>query len=195
MKKTLLAAACLAALTASPAFAAPDDDTVLTLSATAGDECVLKAFTPSGAVAAGLAGNTVTFTNIDGDTALAGAANITLTATDSYCNYPHTVVVASASGGMIDTTPTAVDAASAPFIRRIGYNVIPSWNDDYDGLELPHSVVATAVADPLARTFVSPEVDAYRGNLQVTIVVTPDPVRPVLSGTYTDTLTITIGVI
>ena len=97
------------------------------------------------------------------------------------CNYAHNLSLQSTNGGMVNNTPPSVLAGD--FITTVPYTVDATWagtNLQLDTETDSNTAVSQAVAG------------ANSGDLVIVISIAPDP-RPLVAGTFADTLTIQIG--
>lgn len=201
MKRVLMAAAA-ASLFASPAaFAADSQTTNITIEGTVANTCVMgtPGFLGTNASQTALAGNAgtsaveITSLAVSADDAALAAVEFTLTYSDSYCNYAHSVDLNSANGGLVDATPIDVVAGSGDFVRRIGYDSTLTWADgaaivsDVDPTTSTAQATGTAIDGTAA-----PVSGAFRGDLVLGVVIASNP-NPVVAGTYNETLTVTMG--
>jgi hypothetical protein len=199
MKKLfLLGAATAALLCAGPAMAGPTATSNISLTGDSPQVCTLSAVSaPSatGSLSTGaLGGTTVTVSPIfDTTDSHIHAGTITLEWT-GMCNYAHNVSIKSTSGAMINGAYVA--PVGGTFVKRVGYAATFTWG--------PTSITPTAgITDltsttdqtaPGAQTSTGGAViGADAGNLDVTLTFN-DNASPVVSGTYTDTLTAQLGV-
>lgn len=199
MKRVLMAASAVALLAAPSAIAADSQTTDITFSGSVADTCVMSAPTvtaSSNATSTALEGNVGTSViGIDSlatsaDDASLAAASFQLTYADSYCNYAHTIDMASLNGGMEIATPVSV--VGGTFVQLIGYDSTLTWGaatvTDVDAATSTASATGTPVngtEDTVA--------GAYRGDLVLDVAIAADA-NPVVSGTYSETLTISLGV-
>lgn len=200
MKRVLMAAAAASLLVTPAALAAPSQTTDVTISGSVADTCVMSAPTvtaSSNATASALNGNAGTSTiGIDSlatsaDDASLAAASFQLTYSDSYCNYAHSIDMASAKGGMVIDTPVAV--VGGTFVQMIGYDSTLTWGAaSVTDVDSTTSTASNAAPGAVNGTEAS-VAGAYRGDLILDVSIAADT-NPVVSGTYSETLTISLGV-
>lgn len=200
MKRVLMAASAVALLATPSAFAAASQTTDITFSGSVADTCVMSTPTvtaSSNATSTALVGNAgVSTIGIDSlatsaDDASLAAASFQLTYADSYCNYAHTIDMASTNGGMVIATPVAV--VGGTFVQMIGYDSTLTWGaasvTDVDSTTSTSSAAAPGAVNGTEDTIAG----AYRGDLVLDVSIAADT-NPVVSGTYSETLTVSLGV-
>ncbi len=202
MKKLIIAATAVAALTASSAFADASQSTSVTFSGSVDNTCVMTTPTvtaSSNAASTALAGaagvSTIAITNLaDASTAALNAASFTLTYDGSYCNYAHKVGIKALKGGLVETADTNdVVAGSGNFVQRIGYDADVTWAGASTQGPDPATSYSSDEGDATKTTAINTTVTgANRGALVLSVAVAADT-NPVVAGTYSETLTLKIG--
>lgn len=187
MKKILIAAAASTALFSSAAFAQSNtDDADLDVTATVNQECSIANPTP------------VVFAEVNINEGAGSNALLLQNGSQSSsqniwvsCNYPTSITTQSANDGLLNDDPNSLAIAqndSSDFTNKIEYRVLLTSTDssfpnlDYrTRLEASESVTAAG---------------AFHNDASLRVVIDRDDTqkRPV-SGTYTDTTTITLGVV
>lgn len=186
MKLRILASAAALGLLAAPASAANTASDGVLISGSQDAVCVLTG-TPAdvllGALDAPL-----------GDAKAVVITNTTIKYGDSYCNKAHTIELKSTNGGL--TNGTALPTGSDLFAARVDYTASIAAADWGAAVEL--------VTDGTANQFKSEPVgNAFRNDalssggldsegLLVTIKTIANATDPLLQGTYSDTLTLTL---
>lgn len=210
MKKLIIAATAVAALTASSAFAA-DVTSSIGMESKSGNVCQIQT-TPNvvGATRTGTATNYTIADVFDATTALSTAKTVTVTwagttgtaannnlAPATYCNGLHSVSI-KGTGGFMDTSLPA--AGVAGFNGRLGYTSTLDWAGNAQtntGPEVSNAQVSTADTNSLADekyVYGSATIGAAanRGNLLLTVNTKPST-DPFLNGTYVETFTVTLS--
>ncbi len=203
MKKLILAAASLVALSSGSAFAADTQSTDVTFSGTVANTCVLKQGVFSAgtnAVLSGTAGgnagtSTVALTLADATTAALNSAGFTLTYADSYCNYAHKITIKATNGGLLNST-TGNDpvATSGAFVQRIGYDADLKWmGNSFAQGPNPSTSTTDKTGDTSATNEMPFAVNgANRADVVLTVAIASNT-NPVVAGTYSETLTIKLA--
>jgi hypothetical protein len=191
MKRILFAAAALAAFGfSSSAMAAATAEARVQVSGTVANTCTLAATeTFSGTGANKTAADAVFLTLADETNATLKASNFEMTF-KAMCNSAHEVTLRSTKGGLVQTNETPVDVREGTFIKRIGYEAKVIWAAT-PVVVAPSTNVGTSVGqgEMTARGSVT---GAKDGDLRLQVAVTAVN-TPVVSGTFSDTLTINIG--
>ena len=185
MQKLLIAAAMI--VVPATAFAQSSDDQAISLTATVGDACIIPAAS-QGPI-------TLSDPIADGTTAEAIEAVETITIDDAYCNAAGaTVTVASANGGLTVNNGALV-TVDGDFDQRVNYGVEMSWGattfTNVTTLETDGDI-ATPAAD--GDTFTTTGSSQPVNGDMTLVLTTDDPATdfPLVEGTYTDTITVTI---
>lgn len=181
MKLSLITSLALAAAMSAPAFAASDASDTITINGSVADTCTLSidgsAVSSSNAT---FAGSTIDITSLaDATTAVMTPASMSLSF-DGMCNYAHSIGLESANGGLDYTG--SVSVVGGTFDDLVEYTVSASW-DGGVSLESENTVANQSVAG------------AFRED-DVTLAFIFDNdggSDPLLSGAYTDSLTIQLG--
>ncbi|KAF0092808.1 MAG: hypothetical protein FD163_574 [Hyphomonadaceae bacterium] len=202
MKRIIFAATSFAAMAmAGSAFAANSQTTTAFMQGNVPDTCVLTAPTVTASTNATnvlLGGNggqsTMLLTLADANTAKLNAVSFTLTYADSYCNYNHSVGIKATNGGLIASDYDPV-ATSGAFIRRIGYDADIKWmGPAFAQGPNPGTSTTTDLGDTLSTAAVNfPVAGANRADLVIQVTIDNSNQTPVVSGTYTEYLTLKIG--
>lgn len=196
MKKLIIAATAVAALTASSAFAAADASSSVTYEGTVANTCVLGALSAVGSSNSGtLSGTTVSFaagTFADTTTAKLNANSQSLKFADSYCNYAHTVSLKSTNGGMVSTNNGAAAVVGGTFVKMVGYTATLGWASSASAPSLSVASSTASAAGAGTATDTDGIGGANRGDLTMDFTTTATT-DPVLKGTYSETFTVQIG--
>lgn len=188
MKRIILAAASLAALSFGSSAMATDSPsaTTVNLSATVPQILSLGSATLStgaGAVTGSSSPYAVEYApDAEGKVA---ATTSTITWNDAWTNSAHTLHVKSANGGLTNTTTSVVGGA---FDTKINYVATYGWSGTSGALGNPTSInTASGAFDPPA----SAQGGAIAGKLELKI--TTFATGRLVAGGYTDTVTATIA--
>ncbi len=180
MKKLLLATA-VAAISATGAYAADTDSATVGLTATVASTCFIAEdnFAPA----------SLDFSSqVSTETAILAEAGLTATV-DGYCNdNTTTVTLASANGGLQNSTaPTIAAGTFAGDNTTAGTSILPyaTSSSDWAGVALDTELDSdSGTAGALAT-------NAINGTFTTTVTLDAQT-DPVLAGTYTDTITLTV---
>ncbi|MDX6749172.1 hypothetical protein SH611_05075 [Geminicoccaceae bacterium 1502E] len=181
----LLTTACAAALAigvASHASAADNAQNAFTMTGSVADTCTLESFVASAESSIAVAGNTLTITADSAtDDAVPDGFAVTLTAA-AMCNFVTDVSITSAKQGFTYDA-AQLTTSDTDFVSKLDYTAAVSWSAT--SFTLNTSAAATAGAT---------DVEATSANLVIQIDdVAVDPAARLLSGTYSDTLTVNLG--
>ena len=146
--------------------------------------------------AAGNGGTTaVTITNLaDAGTAVLNSAGFTLTYSNSFCNYAHSVGIKATNGGLINASAAANAPVGGTFVQRVGYDADVTWAGASTQGPKPASVTTTAAGDGAQDDAINTSVSgSNRGDLVLSVAIDNSATDPVVSGAYSETLTLKIG--
>ena len=188
LKKTLTHGAALALLisTSFVAHAAPSASSSITINGSVADTCTMSlAAASSSDVNATYAANTISITALaDATTAVSTAASTELSI-DGMCNYAHNMSIGSANGGMTHDGTVSVVSGSGTFDNLVEYDVSVAWANtvslDAEGGAAVTATDAPGGAYSATGVAVSFNFDNNGGT------------DPLLSGAYTDTITLKLG--
>ena len=201
-KFLLLGAATAALICAGPAFADPSASNAISISGSSPDTCTLDPGTQSAATNA-------TFTPGAGASTLAigtlaSATDATLQTTSAtitfvgMCNYAHNIGLQSANSGLQNgTAGNDPVAGSGSFIKKVGYTASYVWaghtSTGTERLVFANDVGIGAGASAVLKKSDNVTVaGANQGNLVLHFDIASSS-TPVVSGSYSDTLTVKIG--
>ena len=135
-----------------------------------------------------ISGATLEIENFINATTLASQAASVQVAFDAVCNYPHLMTLGSANNGL---WRQSVAPAVAPFANAVPYRAIAVWGDiqvELDADSGSRRAVASSVSSLLPRSgqvILSLQVDPGATNVATN--------SPLLQGSYSDLITITLG--
>lgn len=181
MIKTLIAPTALLFAAVSPALAAPDANDTITINGSVADTCTLSIdATPQSSSNSTFAASTIDITSLaDATDATISPATMTLTF-DGMCNYAHAIGLQSANGGLDYTG--GVSVVGGAFDELVEYTVSASW-DGGVSLDSENGTANQNVAGAFRQDDVSLAFN-FDNNGET---------DPLLSGSYTDSLTIQLG--
>ena len=146
--------------------------------------CVLGSASASGAASnATFAASTITLTQfLDPTTALVNASTMTLQMANAMCNYNAWLSVSSQNGSLTSSNAGGVASGSGGFLSAVPFTVQANWGSI--GVMLDTSTGAKVAKVQTG--------GANSGTLSLTFA-TQKSALPVVQGTYTDVVTVTVG--
>ncbi len=188
LKKTLTHGAALALLISSSfvAHAAPSASSTVTINGSVAPTCTMSlAAASSGDVNASFGSNKIAITNLANATTAVSTDASTVLSFDGMCNYAHNMSIGSANGGMTHDASVTVVAGSGAFDNLVEYDVSVAWANtvslDADGGAAVTATDAPGGAYSATGVAVTFNFDNNGGT------------DPLLSGDYTDTITLKLG--
>jgi hypothetical protein len=183
------ASALLAAL---PALAQNSDpgsaSTQITLTGVAPNVCSLPAPNASGAATnATFSNNTVSFTQfLDPLTALVNPSTISLTFAGTMCNYNATVSLSSKNGGLVASDASSVLSDAGTFLQKVPYTASVNWG------RMSVLMLDTSATGTVGAIVSRPAGGANAADLVLSLTTSKSQL-PVVSGTFTDIVTIKVS--
>ncbi len=186
MRKLLIATAFLMGSTAA-AMAADSASSSISLSGTVAETCYITSSAPQSHTYTG-SGSLA-----DATTAVIRTQNQDFTFGDSYCNAAFKMKLSSANGA-ITSSNNGVGTATGDFASFVNYTAEAKFDSTTASSVILDTSSAAGIGSIETATS-SETAGAERGTLNVNVSIdgTQQSGNPLLAGTYSDTLTVTIG--